>query len=86
MGVIEEQDAAWWGRSMGVGDGSRYNLSREPLDKGGVQASLGEHGGLAQEEEMLLKRGDRCWLGSRGGQCGGRSEWTTIFPVPLASR
>lgn len=39
---------------MGVGDGSRYNLSREPLNRGGVQASLGEHGGLAQEEEMLL--------------------------------
>lgn len=65
-----------------MGDGSRYNLSREPLDRGGVQASLGEHGGLAQEEEMLLQRGDRCWLGSRGGQCGGRSERTTIFPVP----
>lgn len=42
------------------GDGSRYNLSREPLDRGGVQASLGKPGGLAQEEEVLLKRGDRC--------------------------
>lgn len=72
--------------SHGVGGSNRYNLPRIPWDGGGVQASLGKLRGLAQEEEMLLKGGDRCWLESGGGQCGSRSERTTIFPVPLALR